>query len=217
MKRLVPLLLLLLTSVSALAQSNNDWWKMEADKKKSATATSESSLQTKTIPTTSANSGSADIQQRIKNLRNSKRFSVRYDKFRDDTIVSVGSFFVGGTKSYVMRGFHLEMTASLLLDKGPINYIYLRFYSSSRDWTFLKNSELLALVDDERMEFGEGDRDSDIRRGGVSESMIYSIPIERFLKMGQATSTELKIGRVELTLKDEHKEAFRDLYSLAVQ
>jgi hypothetical protein len=67
------------------------------------------------------------------------------------------------------------------------------------------------------MEFGEGDRDSDIRRGGVSESMIYSIPIERFLKMGQATSTELKIGRVELTLKDEHKEAFRDLYSLAVQ
>jgi len=214
-KKLLPLIIVLAVPVAVSAQTNKDWWKMEADKKKSATATREPSQQTKTMPTTSANPGSADIQQRIKNFRNSKRFSVRYDKFRNDTIVSVGPFFIGGTKSYVVRGFQLEMTAYLLLDKGPIDHIYLRFDSSSRDWTFLKNSELLALVDGERMQFGEGDRDSDIRRGGVSESMIYPIPIERFLKMGQAASTELKIGRVELTLKDEHKEAFRDLVSLA--
>lgn len=215
--KLSLLALILLTLPVSTQGQNNEWWKMEADKKNSATKTREPSQQTKTILTTSASPESADIQQRIKNFRNSKRFSIRYDKFRDDTLVSVGPFFIGGTKAYVMRGFQLEMTASLLLDKGRIDYIYLRFHSSSRDWIFLKNSELLALVDGERLQFGEGDRDSDIRRGGVSESIIYSIPIEQFLKLGQAASTELKIGRVELTLKDEHKEAFRDLYSLAVQ
>lgn len=156
-----------------------------------------------------------DLESKIKTFRNSKRFSVKYDKFRDDTHVSVGPFFVGGTKAYVWRGLKLEMSAHIFLDRQPVKYVYLRFASHTRDWTFLKNSEMLALVDGERMQFGEGERDSDIRRGGVSESLVYSIPLEQFAKIGQATNAELKIGTVELALKDEHKEAFRDLLSLA--
>jgi hypothetical protein len=197
--------ILLAMPISSQAQ-NDDWWKMASDKKKASTAP-----QPKGSTTESA---AVDIKQRIKGFRNDRRFSVRYDKFRDDTLVSVGPFYVGGTKSYVVSGFQLEMTAYLFLDKEPVKYLYIRFHSSSRDWTFLKNSELLALVDGERMQFGEGDRDSDVRRGGVSESMVYAIPVERFEKMGRATSAELKIGSVELTLKDEHKEAFRNLLSL---
>jgi hypothetical protein len=33
--------------------------------------------------------------------------------------------------------------------------------------------------------------------------------------MGRASVVELRIGDFEMKLKDEHKEAFRDLYSLS--
>lgn len=156
-----------------------------------------------------------DLESKIKTFRNNKRFSVKYDKFRDDTHLSVGPFFVGGTKAYIGRGFQLEMSAHIFLQKKPAKDVYLQFTAKGRNWTFLKNSEMFVLVDGERMQYGEGDLDSEIRRGGVRESVVFQIPADQFLKLSQATSAELKIGNVELTLKDEHKEAFRDLLSLS--
>lgn len=202
MKRLLPLLLLLFIPVATLAQDDKDWWKMSEKKQSTAAATV-------TPPQ------GQDLDQRIKTFRNSGRFSVKYNRFEDYTNVSVGPFFVGGTSSYVTRGFQLEMSASFIKDGKPINTVYLIFRSKSKEWTFLKSRELYALVDGERMSLGEGDRDSDIRFGSVSELMIFPIPLEAFTKVAKAQSAELKIGRIELTLKDEHKEAFRDLLSLS--
>ena len=150
-------------------------------------------------------------------FRNRRRFSTRYDKFKDETHVSVGPFFIGGTKSYVWSGFQLEMTAHFF-SKGRITeqptVFYLAFRSSSKEWQFLRSRELYALVDGERLALGEGDHDSDIRFGGVSELLIYQLSADVFYKLGTAHHVELKIGNMELTLKDEHLEAFRDLYSM---
>jgi hypothetical protein len=157
-----------------------------------------------------------DLQSRIKTFRNNKRFSVRYDRFRDETRVSVGPFFVGGTGAYVMSGRQLEMSAVFFRSPGEtVKTIYLLFESRSSNWTFLKSRELFVIVDRERLSFGEGERDSDLRGRGVSESLVFDIPIETFEKISKASTSELKVGPLELTLKDEHKEAFRDLLSLS--
>jgi len=156
------------------------------------------------------------LTQRIKTFRNNKRFSVKYDKFRDETILKVGPFFVGGTKAYIMSGRQLEMSAAFVKSPGKmVTTIYLLFKSKSSDWTFLKSRGLYVLADGERLSFGEGDRDSRIRGPGVSETLVFDIPIEAFSRISKANSSELKIGPLELTLKDEHKEAFRDLVSLS--
>ena len=150
-------------------------------------------------------------------FRNKSRFSTEYDKFKDQTHVRVGPFFVGGTKSYVWSGFQLEMSVHFFC-KGHMTsqprVFYLAFWSSSKDWTFLRSRDLYALVDGERLELGEGDHDSDVELGGVSERLIYRLSPDVFSKLGAAQHVELKIGNVELTLKDEHLEAFRDFYSL---
>jgi hypothetical protein len=147
-------------------------------------------------------------------FRNKSRFSTQYDKFKDETHVSVGPFFVGGN---VWSGFQLEMSPHFF-SKGHITgqptVFYLAFRSSSKDWTFLHSRDLYAIVDGERLELGEGDHDSDIRLGGVREWLIYRLSPDVFYKMGTAHHVELKVGNLELTLKDEHLEAFRDLYSL---
>lgn len=204
MNRLLPLLLLLLIPVSTLAQDNKDWWKMSG--KKPAV---ESAPATATPPPQGQ-----DLKERIKTFRNNGRFSVTYNKFQDYTRVMVGPFFVGGSTAHFMSGFQLEMSASFIKEGKPINEIYLLFRARGKDWTFLKSRDLYALVDGERMSFGEGDWDSDVSRRGTSELIIFTVPIEAFAKIGKAQSVELKAGRVELTLKDEHKEAFRDLLSL---
>jgi len=150
-------------------------------------------------------------------FRNRRRFSTSYDKFKDETHVSVGPFFVGSTSSYVWSGFQLEMTAHFF-SKGHITeqpaFFYLAFRSRSKEWQFLRSRELYALVDGERLALGEGDHDGDVRLGGVSEWLIYQLPAEVFYKLGTARHVEIKVGDMELTLKDEHLEAFRDLYSL---
>jgi hypothetical protein len=155
-------------------------------------------------------------KERIKSFRNSKRFEVKYDKFTDETRISVGPFLVGSFKAYFMRGSQLEMSALFFMTKSPVKEIYLVFESSSRDWRFLRNSELYALADGERLAFGEADdTDSRIRGRGVSEAVSYAIPLDAFFKLAKASHAELKIGNIQLELKDEHLEAFRDLYSLS--
>lgn len=211
MKTMILAFPLMFSTLSVPTQAQSEWWKMGSEKKKPAATASNPASK----PNAGTDDKSGDIKQRIKGFKNSGRFSVRYDKFRDSTLVSVGPFFIGGTKAYVMSGFQLEMSAHFFWNtEQQSQHVYLRFKSTSRDWKFLKDSELLALVDGERMRFGEGERDSDIGRRRVSESMIYTVPTDLFVRLGKAASAELKLGRIELALKDEHKEAFRDLLSL---
>jgi|SRR6185503_14283152 len=161
-----------------------------------------------------------DLESKIKTFRNHKRFSVNYDKFKDESWIDVGPFVVGGDMRYFMTSTQLHMTARLRYSgttiKKPVNNFVLWFQATGKDWTFLKDRDLYALIDGERFDLGEGRHDGDVRHyGGVSETLGFLIPAEVFQKMGKAEKTELKIGRIELTLKDEHKEAFRDLYSLS--
>ena len=162
----------------------------------------------------------SDIKAKIKGFKNNKRFEVYYDKFKDQTRVAVSSFNVGGDGAYIMSGSMLGIGAYFFFEgkelKGEIKHYILFFNSTSREWRFLRNSQLYALVDGERFELGEGTRRSDVRQGGVSEQLLFKLPEDIFKKLAEAKSAELRVGPVEMTLKAEHKTAFRDLYNLAV-
>jgi hypothetical protein len=71
------------------------------------------------------------------------------------------------------------------------------------------------VADGQRYDLGPGQsKDYEIRRHRVSELMVYKIPLDTFTSIANAKSAELQIGQKEISLKDEHLEAFRDLISL---
>ena len=120
--------------------------------------------------------------------------------------------------TYVLTSFELKMSA-FFFHKGSVvsesaEDFYLVFSARGKDWRFLRSRDLYAIVDGERMELGEGERDSDVKLGSVSEMLIYRLSPDQFYKIATGHSVDLKIGRLERSLKDEHLEAFRDLYSL---
>lgn len=163
------------------------------------------------------------LKERTKTFRNHKRFFVKYDKFKDQTMIGAGPFVVGGDMRYALTGKQMYITAGFVHPGATVNrpvttfILYVR--ATGKDWQFLKARELYALADGERFEFGEGIYDGEVRRGftgvGLSESLGFAVPAEAFQKLGTAEKVELKIGNFEMKLKDEHKEAFRDLLSLA--
>ncbi len=164
-----------------------------------------------------------DLESKIKTFRNNKRFSVKYDKFKDRTIVDVGPFVVGGNMRYFASGSQMYMTARFLTPgptvNGNVKSFALWFRATGKNWQFLKSRELYAIADGERFEFGEGRYDGDVSgssRGiGVSETLGFIIPVDAFEKLGKAQNAELRIGDFEMKLKEEHKEAFRDLLALS--
>lgn len=164
-----------------------------------------------------------DLESKIKTFRNHKRFAVKYDRFKDRTTVDVGPFVVGGDMRYFVSGKQLHMTARFLYAgptiKAPVESFALWFRATGKNWEFLKSRELYAIADGERFEIGEGRYYGEVggsRRGvGVSETLGFVVSASAFEKLGRAQHAELRIGDFEMKLKDEHKEAFRDLFSLS--
>ena len=152
------------------------------------------------------------IKQKIKTFRNSKRFIVKYDKFKNRTWVSV--WFATGSKSG--GGLSGEVSFQGEEPEGKADYFFA-IASYSGNWRYLDKSdrELYAIIDGERMQLGIGDRDSSIMPGAsVREDITFKLDAETFAKLANSKSVELKVGLIEFKLKDEHQEAFRDLISL---
>jgi hypothetical protein len=160
-----------------------------------------------------------DLKQKTKTFQNNRRFSVDYDKFKDSTHVSVGPFNIGSDSEYVFSNARLGMQADFFFSGQVLNDfvqdIYLVFHSGGRKLRFSDHRDLFAIVDGQRMELGQGERSSDVLRGGsVSETLIFKVPTDTFNKIANAKAVEMKVGPTELKLKDEHLIAFRDLLSL---
>lgn len=159
---------------------------------------------------------SIDLKQRIKTFKNSGRFSIRYDKFKDITDVSVGPFAISPVKGSVL-GMNAEFSFAGQTVQEDVSVVSLVFssYSAFRGagWTFVDHRDLYGIIDGERLELGEGAWKSHI--GNLSsEELVFTLPIATLRKIAEAKTVELKVGLVELKLKEEHLIAFRDLLSL---
>lgn len=164
------------------------------------------------------NAAAQDVEQRVKEFRNSKKFSIEYDKFTDESRIAVGPFDISDSIKTISI-YSLRMTARFIFSgkrlTNPAEDFALLFRSRSREWQFLRNHDLYMLIDGERVTVGEAEYDGNVESGGVSEFMRYLVSPDLVKRIAGAKQVELKIGRWEVTLKDEHKEAFRDLFSLS--
>jgi hypothetical protein len=164
-----------------------------------------------------------DLKSQIKTFKNSRRFKVVYDKFDDTTLVTVGPFYLDA--DFMEPDNNFQLAAGFIFngsgqpkDVSDFNLVFIA--NGDRDWKFLENRMLKMIVDGERMSFGEADRSSKIGKNWLGEvrlkeTLFVSVPKDVFVKLSQARTIEMRLGRKEIKLKDEHTQAFRDLLTLA--
>jgi hypothetical protein len=163
-------------------------------------------------------------KQKIKRFKNSQLFYVRYDEFRDWTTVRVGPFNIGGTDEYFMSGTIIWLYGAFRFSgqriqnpAGQFFPFYITLGYRSQNWMFLNSRDVYALVDGERFELGEILRSSNVDDGSVSETVAIPMDAAMFAKIANGKTVEMKFGEREMTLKDEHLKAFRNLLELAAQ
>jgi hypothetical protein len=157
------------------------------------------------------------LKQKAKTFKNSKRMSVVYDRFKDETWVTAGPFLISGTSRYMMTGSMIWLSASFVFKgetlKQPIETMYLTLSHTGKEWQFLTTDEIYLLFDGERVVL-EARQVGDVRRG-VTEDLNAVITPEVLEKISRARSAELKAGSYVTKLKEEHQQAFRDLLTLS--
>jgi hypothetical protein len=162
--------------------------------------------------------GGDDLRDRAKKFKNGKRFFVKYDKFKDQTMVFVGPFSLTGSMEYAFTSSTISIYAAFVF-KGqktdqPVDTLTLGFVHTGKEWQFLKSSDVYVLADGERMVLGEGSRDSDLKIGSVEETVEVTLSADMFSKIANSKVVEMKVGSREFKLKDEHLQALHDLLSL---
>jgi hypothetical protein len=150
-----------------------------------------------------------DLKAKIKTLRNHKKFSVEYDRFKDVTDIEIGDFYIKNQRSRT----HLE-TSFRLSFKGqepPASVRQIYFFFTGPSVRVYDNA--FAIIDGQRFEIAEVDQ---LSTGVLSRrpSAMLTMQWDLFLKLANSQSAELQIGNAELKFEDEHLQAFRDLIAL---
>ena len=154
--------------------------------------------------------------------KHDKKIESSYDKFKDQTTVSVKYL----SPLPALSPVRLDIVAAFLYPGKTVtkpSIVALWFQSSSKNWQFLQQRQLLVIADGERIDLGEAERvDSKVNssRAGryssgvsVSELVGKMVSLETFLKIAKAKSVEMRLGSVEFKLADDHLEALRDFAS----
>jgi hypothetical protein len=164
------------------------------------------------------------LKQQAKHFKNSKRFVISYDKFKDQTLIKTGPFAVSGTARYMAGGGFIFLSAGFLFEgqvlKQSVAEFDLILEHHGNEWQFLDTTEMYLLIDGRR-EILKTERDASTHRGGfgsmgvTSEILLVKMSPELFESISTAKSVELRAGSYETKLKEEHQQGFRDLLSLA--
>jgi hypothetical protein len=177
-----------------------------------------------------------DVSQKLKETKGRDKIILKYDRFKDYTVVACKPFDLLTTGEHMAVGLAQGMGGGPY-GRGPaITYpsqfqlsaafgfkgtslsgepkFGLIFISGGSDWRFLKDHTLYALVDGERLELGEGSHDGNVYLGGVSEEMIFNLTRDQFEKLANAKSVEIQLGGFERKLKSGNLERLKILLSL---
>ncbi len=174
-----------------------------------------------------------ELKQQAKTFKDRRKYEIRYDKFEDQTLVrfSGNNLVTSGEQFGAMLGTAMRGSSSLssipilllgagfvftgdALKEAPKDYL-IYFDYSGESWAFIKNSKLIFLVDDERIQFGEGQVDGTIKKqGGVREIIGFKASKDDLLKIGNGKSVELKIGSLARKLKPEQAQMFSNVVKL---
>jgi hypothetical protein len=141
-----------------------------------------------------------------------KEIKANYDSFKDRTQVALSPLKVGA-------GWEDDISLAvtyLYPGRTPAvpEKVAFWIYSSSKDWKFLRNREVLVIADGERIDLGDAVRiSSDVNRGSVSEVLGVGMPIQAFLKIANSSSLQMRVGTHELKFAADHYEAIKDFAS----
>ena len=64
-----------------------------------------------------------------------------------------------------------------------VDNVNIAFLSTSKDWKFLNDQDVYALVDGKRFSLGRAARDSDVKLGSMKEFLAVNLPYTTLLKI----------------------------------
>jgi hypothetical protein len=132
---------------------------------------------------------------------------VTYDKFKDTTYVSTN---IGISKIGVRVLSTVTMKVGFSYSgqtfQAPEKYDVFFTTRIPRDWLWLNNRKLIFLVDNERIEIGEGSRSSKISQP-TYETLGFRVSGNVLHKIANASKVQMQIGTFEgyMGEKDQRK------------
>ncbi|HEY0006375.1 MAG TPA: hypothetical protein VGB17_16455 [Pyrinomonadaceae bacterium] len=162
-----------------------------------------------------ANAQGDDIPARGK-YKHHKPIETKYDKFKDETRVRVKYLSVTNKKLGA-----IDISATYYYQgqtPSKPDSITLSFSSTSREWAFLNNRELAIIADGQRFLYDDAALVNARLNSGpyvesVSERLSVPLPLADFLKIINSKSVQMKLGRFDFSLAQDHLEALRDFAS----
>ncbi|HEY8562832.1 MAG TPA: hypothetical protein VIL74_20810 [Pyrinomonadaceae bacterium] len=156
------------------------------------------------------------LQNQAKTFKKSDKYQITYDKFKDITIVQ--------TEKYLIPYFGVNVAFSFPgkeMSERPeaVALVYTAY--GQRDWRYLKDSNLILLIDNERADLGQGVRDSGFASGMFGETMtkeklVYKLSLDTLEKMSKAKSIEFQIAKDEGKFNSAMLEMCKNFYQLTL-
>ncbi len=176
-----------------------------------------------------------DLQAKVKKFKKSKNYIIKYDKFKDITIVQGKETLAkGGLLGSSLSRDNFYCLSGFVFNGQKFNEPPKTFFLSFVDTInisplFNNDSNLILLIDNERFVIGEGKKETEFIAGlpgatgvlsslgnsSTTKTLHYKIDKEIFEKMASSKSTELQIGSGEAKFKSEVIEMFRSIYDLS--
>lgn len=168
----------------------------------------------------------ADIETKIKTLKDHKHYEIKYDKFKDLTTVLARGFSVSTEKNifnyrsiYCSVGFEFDGEK---LKKDLDHFILAIEIHSQHQAMFSSKPGLILLADGQRLKQETGEYTFDVKSlsplmnmTSTDETILYPINAQDFQKLAVAKHIEFQIGTKEFTFKAEMLDVFKNLYQLA--
>lgn len=142
---------------------------------------------------------SQTMPARIAASPNPKDIGTTYDKFKNRTVVRVKGFS-RATKGSKAGIDELNLMAAFAFEGDTLTSNIGTFgltFSGARDFTFFRNKRLIFLLDGDRIDLGEGHRDSTDFILNDRESVYFNIPRDVFEKIVKADKIEMQVGPFE--------------------
>lgn len=162
------------------------------------------------------------LKTKIKTFERSKYYIAAYNKFDDKTLV-INTFLLNGVGSYMWSGTIIGLSVSFefpgkVLTKS-VDDFQLTFSASGKDWKFQRDQGAIFLADDERINLGTGDLESDVNRrtfGGyqTQETIVFKINRSDLQKLANAKTVEVKVSNRAFTVKKDYLDGFKNMLDL---
>lgn len=140
----------------------------------------------------------------------------KYDKFKDKTFVD--SILAGVKAAKNSRGPWGVTAQGIFMFKGDtlksdIEIFFIRFepFASCPSWCFIRNNDLIWILDGKRIEADKGEWKSLSLK---SEVITYGFTRAEFEQIAKAQKVEFQIGDFESELKPKDLERFKTLLDL---